>query len=177
MRTDSDSLPPKKVRLGLQHNQENVVAVIHQNTTTTRTTIHQLSDGVLGISLALLGGNGHFRYGPLACKMFLRASELNQHFTKITTGESVTSSISCAKRYFQDKGTGKAQFLFFWENAARYGRLDVMEWAHQQGYSAAWNLERYPFHSIGSIVCKKSSRVWTTLCFAVVERKWVPLES
>jgi len=50
------------------------------------TTICQIPDGVIGISLAMLGGNGHFQYGPLACKMFLRESELIPHFKKITTG-------------------------------------------------------------------------------------------
>ena len=107
MRTDS-APPPKKIRLGLQQNQENVLAaaVNHQNTTTTRTTIHQLADEVIGISLGLLG---HFQYGPLVCKTFLRASELNKHFLKITTGESVTSSVPCAQKYFEDQGTGKEQ--------------------------------------------------------------------
>ena len=141
MRIDSGSPPPpKNICLGLRQNQEATVVGKNQNTnTTTRTTtIHQLGDEVIEISLALLGGNGHFRYGPLACKMFLRASELNPHFKKISSGESVTSSISCAKKYFQDKeGTDKEQLRFFWENAARYGRLDIMEWAHQQGFSHA----------------------------------------
>ena len=110
---DSKSPPPKKIRLlGLLQNQEHVLlveAVIHhQNYTTTGTTIHQLADEVIGISLALLVGNGHFRYGPLACKMFLAASKLNTHFKKIMTGESVTSSsISCVKKYFEDEGTGE----------------------------------------------------------------------
>lgn len=34
------------------------------------------------------------------------------------------------------------KFLFFWNNAAKYGRLEVMEWAHQQGYSHVQCLER-----------------------------------
>ena len=107
MRTDSSVSPPlKKRRLRSQQNQDAAAAVIHQNTTTTRTTIHQLADEVIGISLGLLG---HFQYGPLVCETFLRASELNKHFLKITTGESVTSSVPCAQKYFEDQGTGKEQ--------------------------------------------------------------------
>mmetsp|Transcript_21574 Transcript_21574/g.31932 ORF Transcript_21574/g.31932 Transcript_21574/m.31932 type:complete len:121 (+) Transcript_21574:141-503(+) len=87
-------------------------------------TLHDLSDG----EVALLGGNGHFRYHGIACQIFLRDSELNPHFKKITTGESVTSSVSCTK-YFEDKGKGtrREQPLFFWVNVARYGRVDVKE--------------------------------------------------
>jgi len=162
MRTNSESPPPKKIRrLGLQQNQEHVEAVVLQNTTTMTTTIHQLAVEVIGISLGLLGGNGHYRYGPLACKMFLRASELSQHFKKITTGESVTSSVSCAKKFFSDKGTGKDQLEFIWLNAARYGRVDVMEWAHEQGYSAIKREEWQPWlgcwNPFGAHTCKKAA--------------------
>ena len=109
----SESPPLKRSRLDLQQNHGN-------NITTTRTTIHQLADEVIGISLQMLGGNGHFRHGPLACKMFLRASKLDKHFKKFTSGESVTSSVSCAMKYFEDEGTGRERLRFFWLNAARY---------------------------------------------------------
>ena len=80
-------------------------------------TINQVPEGVLGISLAPLGGNGHFRYAPSACKRFLRASEVNPHFKKITTSKSVTSSISCAKKYFEDEGTGRRQgMVLLWKS-------------------------------------------------------------
>ena len=52
-------------------------------------TLHDLSDG----EVALLGGNGHFRYHGIACQIFLRDSELNPHFKKITTGESGLSPL------------------------------------------------------------------------------------
>jgi len=106
-----------------------------------RTTINKLPEGVIGISLALLGSIGNFRYGPLACNkiMFLSASELKQHFKKITTSESVNSCVSCAKKYFDDKGTGTEQLQFFWYSAARYGRMEVMQWVHEQGYSDVRN--------------------------------------
>ena len=154
MRTESESPPPKTILLCLQQNEGHVAAVNHQKTTVTRTTIHQVADEVIGMSLALLGGNGHFRYGPLACKTFLRASECNKHFKKITTGESVTSSVSCAKKYFEDKCTGLKQDEFFWYNAARYGRLEVMEWARLQGYSVAWKIGWF---YIGPKTCAKAA--------------------
>jgi len=81
-------------------------------------TINDLNDDLVSESLALLGGVGHFRYGPLACKQFLKAAEENKHFKKITSGESVTSSVSCARKYFEDEGTGNDQLKFFWFNAA-----------------------------------------------------------
>ena len=97
--------------------------------------IHDLNDDILSISLALLGGNGHFRYGPLVCKTFLRASKEIPHFKMITTAESVTSSVSCVKKYFKDEGYGSQQLKFFWDNAIRYGRVDVMRWALQQRFT------------------------------------------
>jgi hypothetical protein len=74
------------------------------------TTINDLNDDLIGQSLALLG-NGHFRYGPLACKLFLNASKKNPHFKKITSGERVTSSVSCARKYFEDEGTGNGKWV------------------------------------------------------------------
>jgi len=90
--------------------------------------------------------------------MFLRASELNPRFKKITTGESITSFISCAKKYFEDEGTGTKQLQFFWCNAARYGCVDVMEWAHKQGrgYSANWG-QLGCFHNIGASACGRAA--------------------
>jgi len=120
-------------------------------------TIHNLHPELIGLSLSFLGV-GHFRYGPLACKMLLKpylATVSNDE--KITSGESITLSISCAKKYFDDMnipdGTRiqnmekqewdkeeelERKLLFFWNNAAKYGRLEVMEWGHQQGYSHVW---------------------------------------
>jgi hypothetical protein len=85
------------------------------------TTIYHLNDDLLRLSHAFLGV-GHFRYGPLACKMFLRASKVKKRFKKFTTGEFVTSSISCARKYFEDKGPGEENLEFFRYSAARYGR-------------------------------------------------------
>ena len=68
--------------------------------------------------------------------------------------ESVTSSVSCAKKYFEDKCTGLKQDEFFWYNAARYGRLEVMEWARLQGYSVAWKIGWF---YIGPKTCAKAA--------------------
>jgi len=149
-RTDSESPPAKRTQLGLHYNEVN-------NNTVTRTTIHELDEGEVGLSLAMLGGNGHFRYAPLACKMFLRTSKLNTYFKKITTGESVTSSVSCAKKYFEDEGTGKDKLEFFWDNAARYGRVDVMEWARQQGYHQHVYVDLEKFSYIGKNTCRRAA--------------------
>jgi len=144
--TTTDTNPTTASSTNTQHRH-------HINTT----TIHDLSDDEVGISLALLGGNGHFRYHGIACKMFLTASEKNPGFKTITTGESVTSSVSCATKYFEDEGTGIKQLRFFWLNAARYGHLDVMEWAHEQGYSAVWT-QRYDHDWWGSCrICQKAA--------------------
>ena len=55
------------------------------------TTINELNNDLVSESLVSLGGVGHFQYGPLACKMFLKAAEEKKHFKKTTTGESGAS--------------------------------------------------------------------------------------
>ena len=86
------------------------------------------------------------------------ANLTSQHFKKITTGEIGTSSISCAQKYFQDERTSKEKLVFFWANgAARYGRIEVMEWAHQQGYSAAWEQKHDWQGSNGPHTCQKAA--------------------
>jgi hypothetical protein len=48
-----------------------------------------------------------------------------KYFKRIKTEESVTSSISCAQKYFEDAGTSDEELQFFWYNAARYGCVGV----------------------------------------------------
>mmetsp|Transcript_11275 Transcript_11275/g.16903 ORF Transcript_11275/g.16903 Transcript_11275/m.16903 type:complete len:82 (+) Transcript_11275:257-502(+) len=70
---------------------------------------------------------------------------------KIGSTESATSSISCAQQYFEDAGTGEA----------RYDRIDVMIWAHQQGYSQVWEGRRM----WGILLVQtnvKNSQIWTS---------------
>jgi hypothetical protein len=87
-------------------------------------------------------------------------------YANITTGESVTSSISCAQQYLEeevntddDQQDDDYQFdysycealAFFWYKAAKFGRLEIMRWAGQQLYHAAWWLEPgYNRSTIGS---------------------------
>ena len=86
----------KKIRLiDVQEQQE-------QQQQQQQYTIHNLHADLLGLSLSFLGV-GHFRYGPLACKMLLEPYLATvSDDKKITSGESITLSISCAKKYFDD---------------------------------------------------------------------------
>lgn len=92
-------------------------------------TILAYPDELLRLSLSFLGV-GHFAFIALVCSRFKIAYPTNATSDEtVTSGESVTSSISCAEKYFEDAGTDSEQLEFFWYNATRYGRLDVMEWA------------------------------------------------
>ena len=79
------------------------------------------------------------------------------------------------QKYFEDEGTEIKQLEFLWCSAARYSRVEVMQWAHEQGYSVIWNLQNDWEGLLEQNMCNKSGQVRTTLCFAVVETKWVRL--
>ena len=81
----------------------------------------------------------------------------NVNDKKVSTDESVTSSISRAEKYFKDAGTDTEQLAFFWYNVVRYGRLDVMEWAHRQRYSRVWN-EQFHGRQVANEVCRKAAQ-------------------
>jgi len=50
-----------------------------------------------------------------ACKIFLKAQlTVSDEKTSTTSGESITSSISCAKLYLEDAGTNTKKIAFFW---------------------------------------------------------------
>lgn len=87
------------------------------NTTTgtnhTNSTIHSLPVEVIGFSLSLLAKHGHFRYAPLACKTCRNAYSNFVSEDTITRAESVVSSISCAKQFFEDVGTDTEQLFSF----------------------------------------------------------------
>ena len=92
-----DEFPPRqKKRIDLQQNKE-----ARKKSTTNSTTIQALPLDLLRICQSFLGV-GHFRYGPLACKMLLKAYQDSVSDEKITTAERVTASISCAKKYMQE---------------------------------------------------------------------------
>jgi hypothetical protein len=61
-------------------------------------------------------------------------------------------------KYFDNRGIGVGeQLVFFWGNVARYGRVDVMEWAIEQGYSSFWNQRRNYYEYFGANICAKSA--------------------
>jgi hypothetical protein len=147
--------PRQRRRIALQQN-EGAQPAAPEADNNHNTTIHNLNDDLLGLCRSFLGV-GHYRYCDIACKMILQASQRfavdDSSYRKITTGESVTSSVSCAKEYFEDVGTaGQEQLRFFWLNAVRYGRVDVMEWAH------AWMQEQNINHMFGSICLKACTK-------------------
>ena len=105
---------------------------------------------------------------------------------------SITSSIFHAQQYLEETttGTGPKQLEYFWQDmvvhgtggspapergeytkklaffwycAVKYGRVEVMLWAHQSGYSSVWveevKLTRYgPNYSIGESIYLKAAK-------------------
>jgi hypothetical protein len=106
------------------------------------TTIYNLSLDILGLCHSFLGV-GHFGFIAPACKIFKQAYLSNPGHDKVTSGESITSSISCARKHLEDEKTSKRMTAFFWYHAIGYGCLDVLEWAYQQGYSYVWEGRDY----------------------------------
>ena len=66
--------------------------------------------------------------------------------------KSVTFSISCAEKYFADEGTGYEQLKIFWCSAARYGRLEIMKWAHREGYARVWSKKDESYAADNAVV-------------------------
>ena len=97
-------------------------------------TILDHPDDLLRLSLFFLG-IGHFAFIASVCSRFKTAYLANVSDDMCTSGESVTSSISRAEKYFEDAGTNVVQLEIFWYNVARYGCVDVMALAHHAGYS------------------------------------------
>ena len=58
-----------------------------------------------------------------------------------TTIENVVSSVSCVELYLEEAGNDVRQRRVILKSAASYGRLDILEWAHQHGYLHACILE------------------------------------
>jgi len=96
-RSDSPARPQQRRQIELQQEQDDKALVLLAGGNHPVMMIYYLNDDILRLSHALLGV-GHFRYGPLACKMLLSASELQPGNIKIMTAESVASSISCAQK-------------------------------------------------------------------------------
>ena len=97
--------PPKEkeTRIDLQQHEVAAEADNHMK------TMHDLNDDLLRLCHSLLG-IGHFRY-CIACKIFLEANLSGASDMKITSIESVTSSVSHVRQYFDDVGTGTETLL------------------------------------------------------------------
>ena len=126
------------------------------------TTIYDLNNDLLAISHSLLGV-GHFRNAGIACKLFLEASGTAGSDEKVTSMKIVTSSISCAEKYFEDaEGTTTTntteELKLFWYSAARYGRLEIMKWAHRQGYARVWSEEASNFNIATAVICFRAAK-------------------
>ena len=85
--------PPKEkeTRIDLQQNEVAAAADNHVK------TIYDLNDDLLRLCHSLLG-IGHFRYFT-ACKIFLEANLSGASDMKITSMESVISSVSRARQF------------------------------------------------------------------------------
>jgi len=123
--TDPDSPPSKKTRFDLQQQNEQEEAAAGPvgkdapttTTATVTTKIYDLNADLLGICQSLLGV-GHYRNAAMACKMLQKGNLAVNDNKKVTSVEVVTSSISCARQFFEDEGTDTKQLQLFWYNTA-----------------------------------------------------------
>ena len=132
----------------------------HNGLPAEKYTILVIPNEVLGLSLSYLG-TGDFGFISPVCKRF-KSAYLTYVTSekKITTGRSLTSSISRVEKYLGDAGTDNKQIAFFWHSAARYGHVNLMEWAYERGYARFWKEREEPhFFSdfIGKGTCRKAA--------------------
>lgn len=123
-RIEGSELPPQQIRR------------IDQGAT----ILHHPNE-ILGLALSFLGA-GQFGFIAPVCSRFKKVYLTTVSDERITNGESITSSISRAEKYLEEAGSDIKKIAFFWYSAARYSRLEVMEWAHQRGYSHVWEERR-----------------------------------
>jgi len=120
-------------------------------------TVLHLPDELLGLSHSFLG-DGDFGFIAPVCKRFKTVYLAYVNDETITTDERATSSISRATRtYSGHAGDNTLQLALFWDCVARHGRVGVMEWAHQQGYSRAWNTRYDYYRSIDVKTCESAA--------------------
>ena len=120
----------------LKHNRMKHILVV-SSATNNHNTILRLPDEILGLALSFLSV-GHYAFIALVCSRFKIAYLAHVSDDLVTTGDSFTSSMSRAKNYLEGAGREIEKIALFWRSAARYGRLEVMEWAHQHEYSFMW---------------------------------------
>ncbi len=121
-------------------------------------TVLHLPDELLGLSQSFLG-DGDFRFIAPVCKRFKSTYLDRVSDKKITNVERANSSISRARTYLEYVGDDAEDLALFWYCVARYGRVGVMEWAHQRTYSRVWysrvwNTEVVDIRSIGGNTCE-----------------------
>ncbi len=100
-------------------------------------TIDDLPPEVVRLIFTFLG-SGHFRFIGGTSRFFRElylSTIVGSEST--TTIENVVSSVSCVELYLQEAGTDVPRLRDILNAAASYGRLDILEWAHQRGYSHA----------------------------------------
>jgi hypothetical protein len=101
----------------------------HADSISNYKTINDLPPEVLRLIFTFLG-IGYFRFIGGTSRLTSVV-----YYCKRTTIESVVSSVSCVELYLQEAGNGIRQLrLILHGGAASYGRLDILEWAHQRGY-------------------------------------------
>jgi len=103
-------------------------------------TIYDLPPDVLRLVFTFLG-IGYFRFVGGTSRIFReRYLSTSLGADSRTTIENVVSSVSCVELYLQEAGTDLAQLHVILNGAASYGRLDILEWAHERGYSHACSI-------------------------------------
>ena len=120
-------------------------------------TVLHPPDELLGLSHSFLG-DGEFRFIAPVCRRFKSIYLDRVSDKKITTVERATLSISRARTYLEhtegDEFDDRSRT--FWYCVARYGRVEVMEWAHQRGHSSVWNT-KVDYRSIDVETCKMAA--------------------
>ena len=108
--------------------------MVDDNDTICVYTVLHLPDELLGLSHSFLGV-GDFGIIAPVCKKFKSTYLDHVSDTMITTVDRATSSIFRARTYLEYAEDDAQHHALFWYCVARYGRVGVMEWAHQRTYS------------------------------------------
>ena len=119
-------------------------------------TVLHPPDELLGLSHSFLG-DGEFRFIAPVCQWFKSTYLDRVSDKKKTTVERATSSISRARNYLEYAGEDAQHHARkLWYCVARYGRVEVMEWAHQRGHSSVWNT-KVDYRSIDVETCEMAA--------------------
>ena len=116
-------------------------------------TIYDVPDAVLALSLAFVG-KGTFRYTASVCKIFYIVYKSAFHDTTNTSMESTVASIACAEMFLEEDGGDidinidfdidiniDNKDLYIWIGAAKYGRVEILEWMNKSNYSNCFDIK------------------------------------